>query len=55
MVVKITLVQFKQLQTTTPRKKRNEGHIYTLKQMNTTDIQNLYNKNTSMETVPQYN
>ena len=43
------MVQFKQLRTTTPRKKRNELTQYTA--TNETDIQNLYDKNTSMEIV----
>ena len=38
VVVEITVVQFKQLRTTTPRKKRNERYIYTLQQINTTNL-----------------
>ena len=55
-MVEITVVQFKQLRTTTPRKKRNERHTYTLQQMNTTTNEyhrfKMYNKNTNI-VVPQ--
>ena len=50
MVVEITVVQFKQLRTTTPKKKKNEGpHLYTA--TNEYHRFNMYNKNTSMEIV----
>ena len=42
----ITVVQFKQLRTTTPRKKRNERHIYTLQLINTAHLK-MYNNNTT--------
>ena len=46
MVVEITVEQFKQLRTTTPRKKRNERHIYTLQLINTAHLK-MYNNNTT--------
>ena len=54
MVVEITVVEFKQLRTTTPRKKNKmNDHNYTLQQINTLRIQNVkYDFGTAPEISP---